>query len=159
MVTVHIKPTAPHHSTVLTASVKKKKLTAYSFTPVISVRLSKNLAKDGTLAKSGLLPYYVLTLKLLYILFVISFVRIQNLPLLSTNWKISRMCFLNFVEFLLFLWNFWNFPTIYSKFLKFSRIFLKIFSLTICLNIVWKCYECTKKMYSEFPINFYEVSI
>ncbi len=52
MVTVHIKPTATHHTTVLTASVKKN-LTTRSFTHVISVRLSKNLTKDGTLAKSG----------------------------------------------------------------------------------------------------------
>ncbi len=52
MVTVHIKPSAPHHITVLAASVKKNS-TTHSFTHVISVRLSKNLAKDGTLAKSG----------------------------------------------------------------------------------------------------------
>ncbi len=52
MVTVHIKPTAPHHTTVLTVSVKKNSTTR-SFIHVISVRLSKNLAKDGTLAKSG----------------------------------------------------------------------------------------------------------
>ncbi len=52
MVTGHIKPIAPHHTTVLTASVKKNSTTR-SFTHVISVRLSKNLAKDGTLAKSG----------------------------------------------------------------------------------------------------------
>ncbi len=51
MVTVHIKATAPHHTTVLTASVKKNSTTR-SFTHVISIRLSKNLAKDGTLAKS-----------------------------------------------------------------------------------------------------------
>ncbi len=52
MVTMHDKPTAPHHTTVLRASVKKK-LTTLSFIHVISVRLSKNLAKDGTLAKNG----------------------------------------------------------------------------------------------------------
>ncbi len=52
MVTVHIKPTAPYHTTVLTASVKKN-LTTRSFTHLIFVRLLKNLAKDGTLAKSG----------------------------------------------------------------------------------------------------------
>ncbi len=52
MVTVHIKPTAPHHITVLTASVKKNSTTC-SFTRVIFVRLLKNLAKDGTQAKSG----------------------------------------------------------------------------------------------------------
>ncbi len=52
MVTVHIKPIAPHHTTVLTASVKKNPTTR-SFTQVISVRLSKNLTKDGTLAKNG----------------------------------------------------------------------------------------------------------
>ncbi len=52
MVTVHIKPAAPHHTTVLTASVKKNS-TSRSFTHVTSVTLSKNLAKDGTLAKSG----------------------------------------------------------------------------------------------------------
>ncbi len=52
IVTVHIKPTAPHHTTVLTASVKKNSTTR-SFTHVTSVRLLKNLAKDGTLAKSG----------------------------------------------------------------------------------------------------------
>ncbi len=46
MVIVHIKPTAPHHTTVLTASVKKKSTTR-SFTHVISVRLSKNLANSG----------------------------------------------------------------------------------------------------------------
>ncbi len=51
MVTVHIKPTATHHTAVLTASVKKIQLC--SFTHVISVRLSQNLVKDGTLAKSG----------------------------------------------------------------------------------------------------------
>ncbi len=56
VVTVHIIPTAPHHTTVLTVSVKKNSTTR-SFTRVISVRLLKNLAKDGTLAKSGLLPY------------------------------------------------------------------------------------------------------
>ncbi len=53
MVTVHIKPTAPHHTTVLTASMEKKNSTTYSFTHVISVIFSKNLAKDGTLTKSG----------------------------------------------------------------------------------------------------------
>ncbi len=52
LVTVHIKPTAPHHPTMLTASVKKNSTTR-SFAHVISVRLSKNLAKDGTPAKSG----------------------------------------------------------------------------------------------------------
>ncbi len=52
MVTVGIKPTAPRHTTVLTASVKKNSIT-HSFTHVFSVRLSKNLAKEGTLAKSG----------------------------------------------------------------------------------------------------------
>ncbi len=52
MVTVHIKPTAPHYTTVLTASVKKNSTTR-SFARFISVRLLKNLAKDGTLAKSG----------------------------------------------------------------------------------------------------------
>ncbi len=51
IVTVHIKPTAPHHTTVLKASVKKKSTTC-SFTHIISVRLSKNLGKDGTLVKS-----------------------------------------------------------------------------------------------------------
>ncbi len=45
-VTVHIKPTTPHHAIVLTASVKKNSTTHF-FTHVISV-----LAKDGTLAKS-----------------------------------------------------------------------------------------------------------
>ncbi len=52
MVTVHIKPTAPHHTTVSAASVKIE-FNYPSFTNVISVRLSKNLAKDGILAKSG----------------------------------------------------------------------------------------------------------
>ncbi len=40
---VRIKPTAPHHTTVLTASVKKNSTTR-SFTHVIFVRLLKNLA-------------------------------------------------------------------------------------------------------------------
>ncbi len=52
MVTEHIKPTTPHHTTVLTVSVKKNSTTR-SFANVISVRLSKNTAKDGTLAKCG----------------------------------------------------------------------------------------------------------
>ncbi len=52
MVTLHIKPTAPHHTTVLIASVKKNSTTR-SFTHVISVRSTRNLAKDGTLANSG----------------------------------------------------------------------------------------------------------
>ncbi len=52
MVTVHIIPNAPHHTTMLTASMKTNSTTR-SFTRVISVRLSKNLAKDGTQAKSG----------------------------------------------------------------------------------------------------------
>ncbi len=52
MVTVHIKPTAPHNTAVLTASVKKKNSATLSFTHLISVRLSKDLAKDGTLDKS-----------------------------------------------------------------------------------------------------------
>ncbi len=56
-VTVHIKPTAPHETTVLTVSVKKNSTTR-SLMRVISVRLSKNLAKDGTLAKSGCLTLY-----------------------------------------------------------------------------------------------------
>ncbi len=59
IVTMHIKPTAPHHTTVLIASVKKNS-TIRSFTHVISVRLSKNLAKDGTMARKGcftLLPF------------------------------------------------------------------------------------------------------
>ncbi len=42
---------------MLTASVKKKNSTACSFARVRSVRLSKNLAKDGTLAKSGRMFY------------------------------------------------------------------------------------------------------
>ncbi len=50
--TLCIKPTAPRHTTMLTASVKKNS-TTHSFTHVISVRLSKNLAKDGILAKGG----------------------------------------------------------------------------------------------------------
>ncbi len=58
MVTVHIKPTAPYHTTVLTASVKKIQLPP-SFTHIISVRLSKNLAKDGTLAKSEPFTLYL----------------------------------------------------------------------------------------------------
>ncbi len=37
LVTVHIKPTAPHHTTVLTASVKKN--STRSLTQVISVSL------------------------------------------------------------------------------------------------------------------------
>ncbi len=59
MVTVHIKPNAPHHTTVLTALVKKNSTTR-SFTYVISIRLSKNLAKDETLAKSEhfTLPFF-----------------------------------------------------------------------------------------------------
>ncbi len=56
MVTVHIKPSAPRHTTVLTALVKKNSTTR-SFTHVISVRLLKNLPKDGTLAKVDILPY------------------------------------------------------------------------------------------------------
>ncbi len=52
MVTVHIKLTAPHHTTVLTVSVKKKFNYPFFHRHVISVRLSKNLVKDGTLAKS-----------------------------------------------------------------------------------------------------------
>ncbi len=52
MVTVHIKQTAPRHTTMLTVSVNKNSTTR-SFPHVISVRLSKNKAKDGTLAKSG----------------------------------------------------------------------------------------------------------
>ncbi len=47
-----MKQTAPHHTTMLTASLKKNSTTR-SFTHLISVRLWKNLAKDGTLAKSG----------------------------------------------------------------------------------------------------------
>ncbi len=57
MITVHIKPIASYHTTVLTASVKKNSTTR-SFTRVISVRLSKNLAKDGTLLKSGRFTLY-----------------------------------------------------------------------------------------------------
>ncbi len=64
--------------------------------------------------------------KFLYILFKISVVLMKNLPLLSTNWKISRMCFLNFVEFLLFLRNFLKFFHNFLK-LKFSRIFSQNF--------------------------------
>ncbi len=60
VVTVHIKPAAPHHTKVLIASVKKNSTTR-SFTRVISVRLSKNLAKDGTLAKSGRFTLFFLT--------------------------------------------------------------------------------------------------
>ncbi len=56
MITVHIKPTVPHHTIVLTASVKKNSTTS-SFTHVISVRLWKNLAKDRTLTKVDVLPY------------------------------------------------------------------------------------------------------
>ncbi len=52
MVTVHIKLTAPNQTIVLTVSVKKNLTTRFS-THVISIKLSKNLAKDGTLAKSG----------------------------------------------------------------------------------------------------------
>ncbi len=52
MVTVHIKPFAPHHTTVFTVSTKKNSITC-SFPHVVSVRLSKNLAEDRTLAKSG----------------------------------------------------------------------------------------------------------
>ncbi len=56
MVTVHIKPTAPHHTTVLTASVKKNSTTR-SFTHVISVRLSKKtLPKMEPWPKVDVLP-------------------------------------------------------------------------------------------------------
>ncbi len=61
-VTVHIKPTAPHHTTVLTASVNKNSTTR-SFTHVISVRLSKDLAKDGTLATSGRFTLFIFGVK------------------------------------------------------------------------------------------------
>ncbi len=54
---MHIKQTAPHHTTVLTALVKKTS-TAHSFTHVISIRLSKYLAKDGTPAKSRRFTLY-----------------------------------------------------------------------------------------------------
>ncbi len=91
--------------------------------------------------------YYILKLKFLYILFKISVVRIKSLPLFSTNWKISRMCFLNFFKFFLFLWNFLNFfPQFIQNSSSFPKYFLKIFTLKICSNIVWKCYECTKNV-------------
>ncbi len=67
MVTEHIKPTASHHTTVLTASAKKNSTTR-SFTRVISIRLLKNLAKDGTLAKSG--RFTLLILSHIYALWV-----------------------------------------------------------------------------------------
>ncbi len=83
----------------------------------------------------------------MYTLFKISIVLMKNLPLFSTNWKISHMGFLNFVEFLLFLWNFLKFfPQFIQKSSSFSEYFLKIFTLKICLNIAWKCYEYTKNV-------------
>ncbi len=38
------------------------------------------------------------------------------------------------------------FSTIYLKLLKFPEYFLKNFTLKICLNIAWICYECTKNV-------------
>ncbi len=63
MVRVRIKPTAPHHTIVLRVSVKKNSTTR-SFARVISFRLSKNLAKDGTLAKSGRFTLFWVTTSL-----------------------------------------------------------------------------------------------
>ncbi len=83
----------------------------------------------------------------MYILFKISVLHMKTLPSFSTNWKISRMCFLNFVEFLLFLWNLLKFsPQFIKNSSSFPEYFLKIFTLKICLNIAWKCYECTKNV-------------
>ncbi len=61
----------------------------------------------------------------------------KNLPLFSTNYKISHVCFSNFVEFLLFLWNILKFfPQFIYNSSNFPKYFLKIFTLIICLNIV-----------------------
>ncbi len=49
---VHIKPTAPHHTTVLTTSVKKNS-TIRSFTYVISVKIIEKPGQNGTLAECG----------------------------------------------------------------------------------------------------------
>ncbi len=91
--------------------------------------------------------YHILTLKFLYILFKISVVRTKNLPLFSTNWNISCMCFLNFIEFLQFLWYFLKFfPQFIQNSSSFPEYFLKIFTHKICLNIAWNCYKCTKNV-------------
>ncbi len=95
-------------------------------------------------------------IKILYILFKISVVRTKNLPLFSTNWKISRMCFLNFVEFLLFLRNFLKFfPQLIQNSSSFPEYFFKIFTLKICLNIVWKCYKYAKNVVLKISCKFF----
>ncbi len=86
-----------------------------------------------------ILPYQ------LYFIVKIFIYLIQNL--VFTNWKISRMCFLNFIEFLLFLWNFLKFfPQFIQNSSSILEYFLKIFTLKICSTIAWKCYEYTKNV-------------
>ncbi len=72
--------------------------------------------------------YYILTTTFLYILFKKSVIRTKNLPLFSTNWKYSHRYFLEFRWISLISLKFPEiFPTIYSKLLKFSRIFFQNF--------------------------------
>ncbi len=64
-----MKPTAPHRTTVLTVSVKKNSTTR-SFAHVISVRLSKNLAKSEhfTLSPEVSFTFFLLLQNIPYVL-------------------------------------------------------------------------------------------
>ncbi len=105
--------------------------------------------------------YYISMLKFLYILLEISIARMKNLPLFSTNCKISPCVFWILLKFLLFHWNFLKiFPQFIQNPSSFPEYFLKIFTLKICLNIAWKCYECTKNVVRisyKFFRNFWTV--
>ncbi len=89
-----------------------------------------------------------------YILFKISVVRTKNLPLFSTNWKVSRMCYFKFH----WISPLEIFPTIYSKLLKFSRIFSQNFHswnlFKYCVKMLRMNKECTQNFlqtYQKFP--------
>ncbi len=58
MVTVHIKPTAPHHTTVLTASVKKILLPVLSHT-LFLLDYRKTWPKMEPWPKVDVLPYFL----------------------------------------------------------------------------------------------------
>ncbi len=99
--------------------------------------LKKILKFCSTYFNVKIFVYFIQNLSRPYEKCICIFYKLKNFPhvFFEFCW-ISPIC-----------WNFQKFfPQFIQNFSNFPDYFLKIFIFKICLNIAWKCYECTKNV-------------
>ncbi len=80
--------------------------------------------------------YFIQNLNRPYEKFTFIFYKLKNFPRVFFKFRLISPISRNFLKF-------------FPQFIRNSSLpeyFLKIFTLKICLNIAWKCYECTKNV-------------